>query len=151
MKELEILQRKQKIWELTTIGFTQEQIAQKLDVSMKTISRDYAELKEESLEWLDALPKGEIQLEHKKNFEAIKMVIQQLWEIYRQTKDEMNKVKILDEISKKSEMHLKMMEYRSLLGLKNRIKNNQRTRLDDVKERHEINKERRKLEKQDKF
>lgn len=149
MQDLEVLQRKQKIWELTTIGFTQQQIAEKLNVSLKTISRDYAELKTESLEWLDALPKGEIQLEHKKSFETIKMVIQQLWEICRQTKDEMNKVKILDQISKKSETHLKMMGVDSILGLKNRIKKSQRTHLDGTREMHEINLEQRRLSKQD--
>ena len=127
MKDLEILERKQKIWELHTLGFTQSQISEKLDVSLKTISRDYAELKQESLEWLDSLPKGEIQLEHQKNFETIKIVIQQLWDIYRQTKDEMKKVKILDEISKKSELQMKMMGWKSLLGLKYRVNNAQTT------------------------
>ena len=39
-KELEIYLRKQKVWDLTLQGFTQEEIAGKLDVSTKTISRD---------------------------------------------------------------------------------------------------------------
>lgn len=48
-------------------------------------------------------------------------------------------------------MHLKMMSKGSLLSLKNRIKNVQRTHLDDVKEMYEIEKEQKKLGEQDNF
>jgi len=44
-KQAEVFFRKQKIWNLITQGFTQEQIANKLKVSLKTISRDFQELK----------------------------------------------------------------------------------------------------------
>jgi len=38
-------ERKRKVWELVLQGFTQQQIAEKFDLSLKTISRDIQELK----------------------------------------------------------------------------------------------------------
>jgi len=67
-KESEIFIRQQKVWDLFIQGFTQQQIADKLNVSAKTISRDFQQLKKESMEWMNALPEGEIQLNHKKKF-----------------------------------------------------------------------------------
>ena len=117
-KESEIYQRKQKIWNLITQGFTQEQIANKLKVSLKTISRDFQELKKESIEWMNALPEGEIQLHHKKNFEMIDRVIQELWKIFERTKDEKEKIRILNIIAQKSKLHTDMMDTKHILAVR---------------------------------
>ena len=45
--EKKIEERKNRVWSLLTQGFTQQQIAKKLGVSTKTISRDYQQLKTE--------------------------------------------------------------------------------------------------------
>ena len=149
MKEDEILKRKHRIWELCVLGFTQQQMAKKLNVSIKTISRDYAELKTDSLEWMEALPKGEIQLHYKKNFEMVQKVIQQLWEIYQKTKDEDKKIKILDEITKKSSLHTDIIGSK-ILGMRYRIRSTEKTLVDNVQEFHEMNKEHQRLLNQDK-
>ena len=117
-KESEIYIRKQKIWNLITQGFTQEQIANKLKVSLKTISRDFQELKKESIEWMNALPEGEIQLHHKKNFEMIDRVIQELWKIFERTKDEKEKIRILNIIAQKSKLHTDMMDTKHILAVR---------------------------------
>jgi len=51
-------ERKRRVWELVLQGFTQQQIAEKFDQSLKTISRDVQEIKKECAEWMEALPKG---------------------------------------------------------------------------------------------
>lgn len=117
-KQAEVFFRKQKIWNLITQGFTQEQIANKLKVSLKTISRDFQELKKESIEWMNALPEGEIQLHHKKNFEMIDRVIQELWKIFERTKDEKEKIRILNIIAQKSKLHTDMMDTKHILAVR---------------------------------
>lgn len=100
-KESEIYLRRKKIWDLYIQGYTQQQIAEKLGMSIKTISRDFQELKKESKEWMNTLPEGEIQLHHKRNLEMIERVQQELWQIYEKTENENTKIKILGIIAAK--------------------------------------------------
>lgn len=108
-KELEIQARKNKVWTLFVQGYSQQKIAEKLGVSLKTISRDFQELKTTSKEWLDALPEGEAQLYHMKNFEAIQRVSEELWNLFEKTKDENKKLNILNQIADKAKLQSEMM------------------------------------------
>jgi len=117
-KELEIESRQNKVWSLFLQGYSQERIAEKLEVSLKTISRDFQELKTKSIEWMDALPEGEIQLCHRKNLETIQKVIQELWNLYENTKDEAKKQSLLNQIAEKSKLHSEMMTRNNLLDVR---------------------------------
>ena len=117
-KETEICLRKQQVWSLLTQGITQQQIADKLNVSLKTISRDFQELKKESIEWMNTLPDGEIQLHYKKNLESVEKVIQEFWHIYENTEDENKKLKLLNFIAEKSKLHSQMMQPNNLLKVR---------------------------------
>lgn len=55
----------------------------------------------ESKQWMNNLPEGEIQLYHKRNLEMIERVNQELWKIYKDTKNENTKIKILNTIAAK--------------------------------------------------
>jgi len=88
-------ERKRKVWDLMLQGYTQQQIAEKFGVSLKTISRDFQELKKESAEWMEALPKGQIQVYHKSNLEIIEKVAQELWKLFENTEDEKLKLMVL--------------------------------------------------------
>jgi len=100
-KESEIYIRKQKVWDFLTQGFTQQQIADKLQVSLKTIFRDFQEIKKESIEWMETLPKGEIQLYYKTTFELIDTSINEMWKLFEKTEDEKLKLNILRTIIEK--------------------------------------------------
>ena len=128
-KESEIFIRQQKVWNLFIQGFTQQQIADKLNVSTKTISRDFQQLKKESIEWMNALPEGEIQLHHKKNFEMIDRVIQELWKIFERTKDEKEKIRILNIIAQKSKLHTDMMDTKHILAVRSQMRQYARSKL----------------------
>jgi len=108
-KELEIQARQNKVWTLFVQGYSQQKIAEKLGVSLKTISRDFQELKTTSMEWMDSLPEGEAQLCHKKNFESIQRVLEELWNLYEKTKDENKKLNILNQIADKAKLQSEMM------------------------------------------
>jgi len=116
-KELEIHLRKQKVWDLTLQGFTQEEIAEKLDVSTKTISRDANEIKKDSIRWMDTLPRGQIQMYHRSNFETIERVIKELWKLFESTEDEKLKVKILKTIADNRKTHANLLERSDLMAL----------------------------------
>jgi len=117
-KELEIESRQNKVWSLYLQGYSQQRIAEKLDLSLKTISRDFQELKTKSIEWMDSLPEGEIQLHHKKNLETIQKVIQELWNLYENTKDEAKKQSLLNQIADKSKLHSEMITRNNLLDVR---------------------------------
>ena len=116
--QIEIEIRLQKVWSLFLQGFSQQKIAEKLHVSLKTISRDFQDLKTESMEWMDSLPEGEIQLHHKKNLESVEKVIQEFWNIYESTEDENKKLKLLNFIAEKSKLHSEMMRPNNLLQVR---------------------------------
>jgi len=120
-KELEIHLRKQKVWDLTLQGFTQEEIAGKLDVSTKTISRDAKEIKKDSIRWMDTLPRGQIQMYHRSNFETIERVIKELWQLFETTEDDKLKIKILKTISENRKIHANLMGRSDLVNLGNTL------------------------------
>lgn len=99
-KELEIHTRQQKLMDLLLQGFTQEQIAEKLEVSLKTIQRDITELRKGAVDWMENLPRGEYQIRFRKIFQQHDKVINELWDLYDNTDDEKLKLKILETIGK---------------------------------------------------
>ena len=117
-KELEIILRRQKVWSLHKQGFNQIEIAEKLGVSSKTVSRDFQDLKSEAIEWMNALPEGEVQLHHKKSIEGVEQVIQELWKNYQNTKNEGMKLRILALIADKTKMHSEMMSGKNVLAIR---------------------------------
>lgn len=121
-KELEIMHRRQNVWTMLRMGMSQEKIAERLDVSVKTISRDYQELKNEAVEWMDTLPEGELQIHYKKSIEDVESIIRELWRIWNNTKDESMKVKILALIADKTKMNLEMIFGKNVLDIRSRIK-----------------------------
>ena len=114
-KESEIYRRKQRVSNLYRIGYNQREIAKKLDVSLKTISRDFIELKKEAVQWMEALTEGEIQLVHKRNLEISETTYQELFKLYQKTNDDNFKLKILKQIAVNSKMQDDKMNARNIL------------------------------------
>jgi len=117
-KELEIMIRRQKVWSLHKQGLNQIEISKKLGVSVKTISRDFQDLKKEAVEWMNALPEGEIQLYHKKSIEVVEQVLQELWKNYHNTKNESIKLRILALIADKTKMSAEMFSTDKVLDIR---------------------------------
>lgn len=113
--DLEIYQRRQKVWSLYIQGFTQEQIAKKCDVHTRTIFRDFTALKNDSIEWMETLPEGGIQLYHRKIFEGIEDVINELYKILENTKNLDLKRRILNDIAAKNKMKSDMLDAKKFL------------------------------------
>lgn len=120
-KQSEIFFRKQKIWNLLTQGFSQQQIAEKLQVSLKTVSRDFKEIKKESMEWMEALPKGEIQVYYKTTFDLINASINEMWKLFEKTEDEKLKLNILRTITEKCKLRIDLLDPNRLLKIRNII------------------------------
>lgn len=109
MKKEEIFFRRRQIWNYYTQGYNQIQIAEKLKTSVKTIRRDFQSLKTESIEWFNQLRYGQIQMQHKSNYDSMSNVANELWKIYEKTEDDEKKLKILELISKKTEASSKIL------------------------------------------
>jgi len=116
-KELQMHFRKKKIWDLMMQGFSQDLIAKKLNVSPKTVSRDFKEIKKDSVQWMETFPRGQLQIYYRSDFETFDKVNSELWEIYRKTKDEKLKIKILSNISGNKVAHSKMLAQSKLMDL----------------------------------
>jgi|SRR3990172_4630228 len=127
-KELKIMHRRQNVWKMHKMGLSQIKIAERLGVSVKTVSRDYQDLKNEAREWMDALPEGELQIHHKKSIEDVEDIIRELWSIWNNTKDESMKVRILALIADKTKMNLEMICGKNILDIRSRIQNELRVR-----------------------
>lgn len=99
MKKSEIFNRRQQVWYLYTQGYTQEKMAQKQGMSLRTISSDLKQLKNEAREWFDSLPGGELQVHSKSNFDSIQRIQFELWKLFETTDSENTKIKILSTIA----------------------------------------------------
>ena len=121
MKQQQIIARQEKIWELKLQGFSHEQIAQKLGVSTKTVRRDLCDLNKKSAEWMERLPKGEIQLFHRTNFEIAGKITTELWKLYEESKDEKQKLAILTKIAQTRKTLSDMTEPKKILELRDVI------------------------------
>jgi len=117
-KELEMYYRKRRIWTLYRLGHTQLQIAKKLNLSIKTVSRDFIELKQESIEWMEKFTEGDIQLVHKKNMELIEIVFNELFKIYQKTKDNEFRLKILNQIVSTTKTQTEMLDNNKILKIR---------------------------------
>ena len=122
------MHRRQNVWKMHKMGLSQIKIAERLGVSVKTVSRDYQDLKNEAREWMDALPEGELQIHHKKSIEDVEDIIRELWSIWNNTKDESMKVRILALIADKTKMNLEMICGKNILDIRSRIQNELRVR-----------------------
>ena len=118
MKKSQIGARQEKIWELKLQGFSNEQIAKKLGVSTKTVTRDLCDLKKKSVEWMEHLPKGEIQLFHRTNFEIAGKITNELWKLYEESKDEKQKLAILTKIVQTRKTLSDMTDLKEILELR---------------------------------
>jgi transposase len=116
--EADVFIRRQKVWALHKQGFFKYQIAERLGVSLKTVSRDFQTIKQEAVEWMNALPEGDVQLHHKHCIETVEEVLQELWRIYHKTKYDGMKLKILSIIAEKTKMHSEMMSTKNVLEIR---------------------------------
>jgi len=113
-----IEKRRHQVWTLFIQGFSLHQIAKKLDVCTKTISRDFKELKKQSVEWMDALPKGEIQMYYRSIQETLEKIIQELWEFYDKTDDQTVKITILKDIAEQRKQFAEVLNPTRLLNIR---------------------------------
>jgi len=109
MKSQEVFLRRKQVWHYYTQGYNQIQIAEKLKTSVKTVQRDFKNLRKESVDWFNMLRHGEIQFHHKSNYDSIQNITNELWKIYEKTEDEEKKLKILNMISRKTEISSKIL------------------------------------------
>ena len=120
-KDLEVFLRRQKVWNLYIQGFTHEQIAKKEGVHPKTVSRDLNVLKIGAIEWMETLPKGEIQVYYKMTFELIDVSINEMWKLFEKTEDEKLKLNILRTITEKCKLKVDLMDPNRLLKIRDAI------------------------------
>jgi len=120
-KEAEMYVRKQKIWNLIIQGVPQDKIAEKLGVSLKTVSRDFKEIKKDSIEWMDTLHEGQLQLYYRSDFETVNRINAELWEKFHNTKDEKFQAMILSRIFRNVVIHNKMLVQSKLLEVGNEV------------------------------
>jgi len=113
--------RRIEVWDLLMQGFTQQQIADKLDVSLKTISRDIKEIKKESVQWMESLPKGEIQMQYRSINETLGRIIQELWKMYDNNEDNKLKITILNSIAQKRKQLADIMNPKLMLEIRSKI------------------------------
>ena len=110
MKKQKIIERRFAVWNLHIKGYTQTQIAEKLNISTKTVARDIHILKKDTRNWFNNLRYGEIQFYYKNNYDSIQKTIHELWQIYDKTEDEDKKLKLLNLIAQKSQMSTNMIK-----------------------------------------
>jgi len=110
LKQVDIQLRKEKVWYYFIQGFTQNKIAEKLGVSVRTIADDMAQLKQDAKDWFDSLPLGQLHLYHKSSFDSTERVKYELWHIFETTKNENVRIKTLSMIANLSKSSSELVQ-----------------------------------------
>jgi len=93
------LKRRVKVQELLFSGYTVNKISEKLQVSLKTISRDTKWIRENNKNWLDDLAENGFVQEFREIIEGYKIDIMRLQEMQENCKDQNLRLKIIKTIS----------------------------------------------------
>ena len=93
------LKRRVKVQELLFSGFSIDKIAEKLQVSSKTISRDVKLVRENNKNWLEDLAETGFVQEFRETLEGYKQDIIRLQEMQENGKDQNLRLKIIKTIS----------------------------------------------------
>ena len=119
-KEQEVAERREKITELLSQGWTEKRIANELDVSYPTIIRDVRYLKEQAFEWVDDIAKTGLIFEVKKSVSELDYLKTKLYGYLDEDKlDVETKVKISRELREILDLKLNVLaQGPTLKGLK---------------------------------
>ncbi len=94
MKHFQISERQQRVLELLAKGNTNKEIEQELTISRATLWRDLTELKETSHHYVSDLTQY-FGFYYYKSFELIRLVVKELWALYKKENNSRVKVAIL--------------------------------------------------------
>jgi len=93
------LKRRVKAQELLFSGYSIEKIAEKLEVSPKTISRDVKWIRDNNKNWLEDLAEKGFAQEFRETLEGYKQDIMRLQEMQEECKDQNLRLKIIKTIT----------------------------------------------------
>lgn len=93
--------RQKQVHILHLQGFTNQEIADKVGVSVSTVEKDLHEIKEQISSWLEEYRKSGKYLAFKESYEQFVQIQKELWQRYREEKDSKIKIRILDSLADK--------------------------------------------------
>jgi len=85
---------------LLTMGYSQSEIAKNLGKTPRTVGRDVAELKKEYEEWFENMPKNGYTYEVKLFSDFLQTLTKDLFEMYQNSQNINEKLKIVDGLAK---------------------------------------------------
>ncbi|MEC4849113.1 MAG: ECF-type sigma factor [Nitrosarchaeum sp.] len=99
VEKLSISARRKLVHSLDLQGFSNQEIAKQLNVSLSTIEKDLNEMKQNIREWFSQLGSEERYLAFIDAVIHIDLSTKQLWKMAREEKDQKEKIKLLDQIT----------------------------------------------------
>jgi len=94
-----ILKRRMRVQELQIMSYSQEKIAEKLGISVRTVQRSVEWNRRNEQNWLDDIAKTNFVHVFRETLEGYKHDIIRLYEMLEQCKDDNTKIKIIKTIS----------------------------------------------------
>lgn len=109
MKKSEINRRQEKVSTLLSRGKSETQIAKEIGVDRSTIVRDVTDLKEQSQNWLDSLPKGVFVFEYKLALDKIKQSGVELSNLLEESTEISEKLQILKAKDENTKLYIQLL------------------------------------------
>jgi len=92
--------RLRQVSKLLIMGYNQSEIAEIIGKPTRTIVRDIAELKKQGEDWFENMPKNGYTYEVKLFSDFLKLLTKDMYEMYKNSQDIKEKLKIVDGLSK---------------------------------------------------
>lgn len=113
-KKDEIDERRNKIYKLKLQGYTEQEIADELKISISTVERDIRHMKYFCIKWSKDIIAASMTKPLVDSYMQIEIVQKELWNLYRAEKQIRTKKRILDAIIANSLKQDKLVKYRRL-------------------------------------
>ena len=107
-------ERRNKVYRLKLQGYSPQEIADELEISLSTVEKDIHHMKYFCLKWSKDIITESARKPFVDSYTQIEIVQKELWKIYRAEKDNKVKKRILDAIITNSLKQDKLVQYRRL-------------------------------------
>lgn len=110
IKKFEIEERRKQIRPMLARSMTQQEIANKLNVDKKTISRDIKAIKEESQQFIYDLAKSDLAFHYQKCLDTLTEVEREAWAAHDRSKNLKDKLQVWKVIIDCAQAHFNMFK-----------------------------------------
>lgn len=116
IQEEKVEYRRKRVYLLKNKGYSNREISEKINVSLSTVEKDLKEIRHQIKDWFDHISKNESHNAFVSSILQLELVLNKLWNYFRQEKDQREARKILLQIADTACKRTKLFQFSKYLS-----------------------------------